>query len=343
MLKDLAVAAKVDAHALKVADDVDDVKAEVIRLILEAKGRGKPSATPPQKVPEKQPAEDAAGKDASSSSDSDSDSDSSDSDEDVEDSSSSDDSDDDSDNDAAEESGEEEEGDGVIAQLQRFKRSTELVLLLHDTTAAERGAVHSWCEEHSDAAVRAWKHTSKTVGTSRVMTVVKPGGDANSVQEAPEKPVQIAEPPAKRPRSPPAEAGAPPPRARPWNPREDVTLALLAERGCFDGDTDETRLSVLASLPGRTVAECRERWTYFVCPMRYGVAARTPPSPWVASPPPPPPWPGPPPWAAAPDGPPPMTATRYFISTSAGAARGAARGSGFVLATNAAAGAARRA
>ena len=83
-------------------------------------------------------------------------------------------------------------------------------------------------------------------------------------------------PPAKRPRSPQAEAGAPPPRARPWNPREDVTLALLAERGCFDGDTDETRLSVLASLPGRTVAECRERWTYFVCPMRYGVAARTP-------------------------------------------------------------------
>ena len=52
MLKDLALAAKVDAHALKVADDVDDVKAEVIRLILEAKGRGKPSATPPQKVPE---------------------------------------------------------------------------------------------------------------------------------------------------------------------------------------------------------------------------------------------------------------------------------------------------
>ena len=93
-------------------------------------------------------------------------------------------------------------------------------------------------------------------------------------------------PPAKRPRSPQAEAGAPPPRARPWNPREDVTLALLAERGCFDGDTDETQLSVLASLPGRTVAECRERWTYFVCPMRYGVAARTPPSPWVASPPP---------------------------------------------------------
>merc|ERR1739843_20898 len=39
--------------------------------------------------------------------------------------------------------------------------------------------------------------------------------------------------------------------------------------------------------------------------MRYGVAARTPPSPWVASPPPPPPWPGPPPgapaaWAAPP-------------------------------------------
>ena len=47
--------------------------------------------------------------------------------------------------------------------------------------------------------------------------------------------------------------------------------------------------------------------------------------------------------AQAPDGPPPMTATRYFISTSAGAARGAARGSGFVLATSAAAGAARRA
>ena len=115
-------------------------------------------------------------------------------------------------------------------------------------------------------------------------------------------------PPAKRPRSPPAEAGAPPPRARPWNPREDVTLALLAERGCFDSDTDETRLSVLASLPGRTVAECRERWTYFVCPMRYGVAARTPPSPWMASPPPPPPWPGPPPWATAPDGPPPAWA-----------------------------------
>jgi len=203
VLKDLALAAKVDAHALKVADDVDNVKAEVIRLILEAKGRGKPSAPPPQKIPEKQPAEDVDGKDASSS-DSDSDSDSSDSDEDVEDSSSSDDSDDDSDNDAAEESGEEEEeGDGVIAQLQRFKRSTELVLLLHDTTAAERGAVHSWCEEHSDAAVRAWKHTSKTVGTSRVMTVVKPGGDANSVQKAPEKPVQIAEPPAKRPRKEP--------------------------------------------------------------------------------------------------------------------------------------------
>ena len=119
-------------------------------------------------------------------------------------------------------------------------------------------------------------------------------------------------PPAKRPRSPQAEAGAPPPRARPWNPREDVTLALLAERGCFDGDTDETRLSVLASLPGRTVAECRERWTYFVCPMRYGVAARTPPSPWVASPPPPPPWPGPPPWAAAPDGPPPAWAAHPY-------------------------------
>ena len=117
MLKDLAVAAKVDAHALKVADDVDDVKAEVIRLILEAKGRGKPSATPPQKVPEKQSVEDAAGKDALSSG-SDSDSDSSESDEDGdasddgEDSSSSDDSDDSddgSDNDAAEESGGEEE------------------------------------------------------------------------------------------------------------------------------------------------------------------------------------------------------------------------------------------
>merc|ERR1719271_617880 len=46
------------------------------------------------------------------------------------------------------------------------------------------------------------------------------------------------------------------------------------------------------------MAECRERWTYFVCPMRYGVAARTPPSPWM----------GPPPWAAAPDGPPPAWA-----------------------------------
>ena len=248
MLKDLAVAAKVDAHALKVADDVDDVKAEVIRLILEAKGRGKPSATPPQKVPEKQPAEDAAGKDASSSSDSDSDSDSSDSDEDGdedgddsddgEDSSSSDDSDDSddgSDNDAAEESGEEEEeGDGVIAQLQRFKRSTELVLLLHDTTAAERGAVHSWCEEHSDAAVRAWKHTSKTVGTSRVMTVVKPGGDANSVQKAPEKPVQIAEPPAKRPRKEP-EGDAGPRRF------EDGKHILFVGQLPYDATTEHIR------------------------------------------------------------------------------------------------------
>ena len=119
-------------------------------------------------------------------------------------------------------------------------------------------------------------------------------------------------PPAKRRLTSEAESGAPPPRARPWNAREDVTLALLAERGCFDGDTDETQLSVLASLPGRTVAECRERWTYFVCPMRYGVAARTPPSPWVASPPPPPPWPGPPPWAAAPDGPPPAWAAHPY-------------------------------
>ena len=102
------------------------------------------------------------------------------------------------------------------------------------------------------------------------------------VARARRAPMEGERPPAKRRLTSEAESGAPPPRARPWNAREDVTLALLAERGCFDGDTDETQLSVLASLPGRTVAECRERWTYFVCPMRYGVAARTPPSPWVA-------------------------------------------------------------
>jgi hypothetical protein len=77
--------------------------------------------------------------------------------------------------DAGSESDDEEDA-SVISRLKRFHKSSEQVLIFEDTTAPDRSAVHEWVEGHDDPIVRGWGHTSKTVGTSRVMTVSKNPG-----------------------------------------------------------------------------------------------------------------------------------------------------------------------
>ena len=87
--------------------------------------------------------------------------------------------------DSGSESDDEIEDAGVLGRLKRFYKSPEQVLIFKDTTAPDRSAIHKWVEGHDDPVVRGWGHTSKTVGTSRVMTVTKrgPSGPSDAGQK----------------------------------------------------------------------------------------------------------------------------------------------------------------
>ena len=79
-------------------------------------------------------------------------------------------------------------GDGdenpVVSKLKKFQKSrSEVVFVIKDTTAPDRSAIHAWVEDHADPIVRGWGHTSKTVGTERVMTITKSAAAIDSANQ----------------------------------------------------------------------------------------------------------------------------------------------------------------
>ena len=106
--------------------------------------------------------------------------------------------------DSGSESDDEIEDAGVLGRLKRFYRSPEQVLILEHIAAPDRSAVHEWVEGHDDPIVHSWGHTSKTVGTSRVMTVTKSGALGTSDDGQKKRPVSesaASDRPSKKSRS----------------------------------------------------------------------------------------------------------------------------------------------
>ena len=88
-------------------------------------------------------------------------------------------------------------------KLEGFKASGETILVIAQTTAPERSAVHKWVETNPSAAVRAWVHESRSVGSDRQLHLIKPDAD----------PAAGAEAQVKKSKPKAAQKAAPPPRA----------------------------------------------------------------------------------------------------------------------------------
>ena len=63
------------------------------------------------------------------------------------------------------------EGKEPAELLQIFSASNTDKLVITDTTAVQRSAVHEWIESHADPEVKAWGHVSETRGTQRVLLI----------------------------------------------------------------------------------------------------------------------------------------------------------------------------